>query len=221
MPVDRTSRSRLLGLVGGRSKAGNRAGRRKNGRDSPKRAGKRPRSWRRGLLKLLLGLLLIWLVGCYLVVAEPTVNKPAKVDAILVLGPPDVDGRAQAAYALARAHYASTVVVSVGAAKQLRTRTACRNQDPAFQVICFSPEPATTQGEAEEIGRLARQHGWKSVIVVTSKYHISRARLIVERCLPGKVLMVAAPGKPSVTKWAYEFAYQSGAYLKAFRHPGC
>ncbi len=176
---------------------------------------------RRGLVKIVLALLAIWLVGCYLVVAEPTVNKPEKVDAILVLGPPNVDDRAQAAYALARARYASTVVVSVESERQLQLTSACRNKNPAYQVICFQPDPATTRGEAREIGRLAEKHGWKSIIVVTSKYHVSRARLIVDRCLPGTVLMVAAPGKPSATKWAYEFAYQSGAYVKAFLHRSC
>lgn len=173
------------------------------------------------LTKLVLGLVLVWLIACYLVVLEPTVNKPVKVDAILVLGPPDVDGRAEAAYALARAHYASTVVISVQSELQDRLKGACRNQNPGYQVICFQPDPGTTQGEAREIGRLAKQHGWKSIIVVTSKYHVSRSRMIIERCMPGKVLVVAAPGKPSVSKWAYEFAYQSGAYLKAFMHRGC
>lgn len=175
----------------------------------------------RFLAIVVLGLLLSWLAACYLMVLEPTVNKLAKVDAVLVLGPPDVDGRAEAAYALARAHYASTVVISVASDKQQQVKGACRNQNPAYQVICFQPHPATTQGEAQEIEQLAKQHGWKSIIVVTSKYHISRARLIIERCLAGKVLMVAAPGKPSVAQWAYQFAYQTGGYLKAFLHRGC
>ncbi|MGI8666102.1 MAG: YdcF family protein [Jatrophihabitans sp.] len=169
----------------------------------------------------MLALLVVWLVGCYLVVLEPTVNKPAKVDAILVLGPPDVDGRAEAAYALARAHYASTVVVSVESDLQQQLKGACRNQNPGYQVICFQPEPSTTQGEAREIGRLARERGWTSIMVVTSKYHISRARLILGRCMPGIVLMVAAPGKPSVLTWTHQFFYQSGAYLKAFVRRGC
>src|ERR1700712_430409 len=168
VPIDRASRSRLLGLAGGGK------GAKKGSKSRSKRgsAGKRPRSARRGLIKIVLGLLVIWLVGCYLVVAEPTVNKPEKVDAILVLGPPDVDGRVEAAYALARAHYASTVVVSVESDRQFLLKSACRNKNPAYQVICFQPDPRTTQGEAREIERLAKQHGWKSIIVVTSKYHI-------------------------------------------------
>ena len=166
-------------------------------------------------------MLVIWLVGCYLVLVEPTVNKPAKADAILVLGPPDVDGRAEAGYALARAGYANTVVVSVESELQQQVKGACRNQNPGYQVICFRPDPGTTQGEAREIGRLAREHHWTSVIVITSTYHISRARMIVERCMPGTVLMVAAPGKPALVTWAKQFFYQTAAYVKAFAVRGC
>jgi uncharacterized SAM-binding protein YcdF (DUF218 family) len=165
--------------------------------------------------------LVIWLLGCYLVLVEPTVNKPTKVDAILVLGPPDVDGRAEAAYALARAHYAGTVVVSVQSDLQQQVKGACRNQNPGYQVICFQPQPGTTRGEAREIGRLARAHHWHSIIVITSTYHISRARMIIQRCLPGTVLMVAAPGRPAISTWLKQFFYQSAAYVKAFASPGC
>ncbi len=181
-----------------------------------------PRSrWRRWLIRSVVAVFVLWLIACFLVVAEPSVNKPAKVDAILVLGPPDVDGRVTEAYQLAAQHLAGTVVISVESDEQFRAKSACRNQNPAYQVICFQPSPKTTQGEAEEIGRLAAQHHWKSIIVVTSKYHISRARVIVERCLPGQVLMVAAPGKPSLTKWGYEFLYQTGAFAKAMLNRKC
>lgn len=169
----------------------------------------------------MLALLVLWLAACFLVVAEPTVNRPARADAILVLGPPDVDGRVTEAFALARQHYARTVVVSVESDAQLRAKSACRDDNPDYQVICFQPSPRTTQGEAEEIGRLAAQRHWRSIIVVTSKYHISRARLIVDRCVSGRVLMVAAPGRPSLTTWAYQFLYQTGAYVKAFIKRAC
>jgi uncharacterized SAM-binding protein YcdF (DUF218 family) len=201
VPLPRPSRS---GRPGSRSKS------------TTGRAG-----WRRWLIRIGLALLAIWLLGCYLVLVEPTVNKPARADAILVLGPPDVDGRAEAAYALARAHYAGTVVVSVQSDLQQQVKGACRNQNPDYQVICFQPNPGTTRGEAHEIAQLARTHHWRTVIVITSTYHISRARMIIERCLPGKVLMVAAPGRPAISTWAKQFFYQTGAYLKAFGHPGC
>src|ERR1700712_3395013 len=110
----------------------------------------RPRPTRRRRLLLgasgtLLVLLLGWLGGCYLLVGHPRLDRPTRVDAILVLGPPDADGRAERAYALARAHYADTVVVSVGWQRGLLTRSACREPNPDFKVICFVPEPGTTQ----------------------------------------------------------------------------
>jgi hypothetical protein len=184
----------------------------------------RPTRGRRFLLAALgtlLVLLLGWLGACYQLVGHPRLDRPVRVDAILVLGPPDADGRAEQAYALARAHYADTVVVSVGWQRGLLTRSACREPNPYFKVICFVPEPGTTQGEAREIGKLAAAHHWNSVIVVTSTYHVSRARMIVSRCLPGQVLMVAAPGKPSVSDWAYQYLYQSGAFVKAMLHRSC
>jgi len=176
---------------------------------------------RRWLLRSLIALFVLWLIACFLVVVEPTVNKPTKVDAILVLGPPDVDGRVAKALDLARQRYAGTVVISTESDKQRQLKSACRNDNPAFQVICFQPSPATTRGEAEEIGRLAKAHHWTSIMVVTSIYHVSRARLIVERCLPTRVEMVAAPGKPSVGEWAYQFLYQTGGFVKALVHRAC
>jgi len=169
----------------------------------------------------MLALLLLWLVACFLVVAEPSVNKPVRSDAILVLGPPLVDGRLDEALRLAAAHYADTVVISIGWAKGLQRVAACANENPAYRVICFQPKPTTTRGEAEEIGSLARAHHWSSVLVVTSKYHVSRARLIVRRCMPGTVRMVATHGSMSLGDWVYQFAYQTGGFAKAFLHRGC
>ena len=55
------------------------------------------------------------------------------------------------------------------------------------------PDPYTTRGEARAIARLADEHGWRSVVVVTSGYHVPRARLIVRRAYDGEVQMVGAP----------------------------
>ncbi|WP_081738006.1 ElyC/SanA/YdcF family protein [Arthrobacter sp. H41] len=46
---------------------------------------------------------------------------------------------------------------------------------PASSRICFTPEPLTTRGEARSGSRLAQDNGWEKVIVVTSRYHSSRA----------------------------------------------
>jgi len=80
-------------------------------------------------------------------------------------------------------------------------------------VICFNPSPATTQGEAEFVGRLARKHHWHSVAVVAITPQDSRTRLRVGRCFPGQVYVVTAPIRPST--WPYQIAYEWAALIKA------
>ena len=50
-------------------------------------------------------------------------------------------------------------------------------------VACFSPEPATTSGEAVWIADEAAAQDWGRLVVVTSDYHVTRARVLVERCV--------------------------------------
>jgi uncharacterized SAM-binding protein YcdF (DUF218 family) len=63
------------------------------------------------------------------------------------------------------------------------------------RVICFEPDPFNTRGEAQTVGRLATREGWETLVLVTSTYHITRARLLLDRCFAGHVDVVAA--KPS------------------------
>ena len=51
----------------------------------------------------------------------------------------------------------------------------------------------STRGEARAIGRLARRHHWTSIDVVTSRFHVFRARLVIRRCYDGALHMVGAP----------------------------
>ncbi len=53
--------------------------------------------------------------------------------------------------------------------------------------------PYSTVGEAETIARLARARGWNRIDVVTSEYHVVRARILVERCYHGQLRVVGAP----------------------------
>lgn len=172
-------------------------------------------------LAALCTLLLAWLVGGYFVLMHPKVDRPRHVDAILVLGPPDVGGRVTQALSLARQGLAGTVVISIESDWQRLRRGDCHNQIPSITVICFQPQPSTTQGEAREIARLAGERGWHSIMVITSTYHISRARVILKRCFHGDMAMIEATGKPKATEWPFQYVYQTGAYLKAFLSRNC
>lgn len=62
--------------------------------------------------------------------------------------------------------------------------------------IYVRPDPYTTRGEARAVARIGRERGWRSVVVVTSSYHVRRARLIFRRAWEGELEMVAAPPAP-------------------------
>lgn len=63
----------------------------------------------------------------------------------------------------------------------------------AARVLCFRAVPYSTRGEARAIARLARAHGWTRVVVVTSTFHLTRARMLVRRCYHGGLSMVGSP----------------------------
>jgi hypothetical protein len=60
------------------------------------------------------------------------------------------------------------------------------------KALCFRAKPYSTRGEAETVGRLARTHGWHTIVVVTSTYHVRRARMLFARCTDAKLVFVPA-----------------------------
>jgi hypothetical protein len=104
-------------------------------------------------------------------------------------------------------------LVREGAAPQLVLSSGCPSEPGlAPGVLRFTPVPFNTRGEARAVARLVREHGWRSVIVVTSGYHVRRARLLFGRAVPAEVTFVAAPNPgilvvPGVVKEAAKLAY--------------
>ncbi|UQX88600.1 YdcF family protein [Jatrophihabitans telluris] len=179
------------------------------------------RRWLRRTVAALFVLLLAWLTGCYVLLVRPHLDTPHRVDAILVLGPPDINDRYGRALELLEQGYSHNLVVSAVTEKQPQMQRACRNGIPDRRIICFYPWPPTTRGEAQKITELAAQYHWKSIMVVTSTFHISRARVIVRRCFPGQVSMVDTRRHIPLSQWAYEFSYQTGAWIKAGLNRDC
>ena len=179
------------------------------------------RRWlRRGLL--VAGVIVVaWLIACYLIVVDPTVNRATRADAVFVLGPPTEDGRLETGLRLINQGYARNLVISLNSPNQRPANAACAQPPAGVSVSCFAPHPATTQGEAQHIRRLAAAQHWNTVIVVTSTCHLSRARMIIKRCFDGRLEVLAARSHISPLGWAYQFAYQTGGYLKAAISRGC
>ena len=141
----------------------------------------------------------------------PDQGMPTHVSAIVMLdGPGD---RLTTALDLAFQHRAPFVVISRGS-PAFGHGSDCAPSIPHVKVICFDPNPSTTKGEAEFVGRLARKYHWQSVALVTITPQDSRGRLRVERCFTGPVYVVTAP--LSLSAWPYEIAYEWAATVKAY-----
>lgn len=143
---------------------------------------------------------------------------PGHADAIVVLGPSNK--RVTQALSLARQLDVKRVVLSIG--DFAGQGSTCRQ--PGFQVTCFTPDPFNTAGEAAQIGALASENGWRSIIVITPVPQAARAHWLAARCFGGQVQLVAATNRESHVDafgWMYQAIYQSAAWAKDLVTASC
>jgi uncharacterized SAM-binding protein YcdF (DUF218 family) len=136
---------------------------------------------------------------------------PDHADVIIELGGPGP--RRAMSYQLAREGRAPVLAIST-TEDQLGMSWCDESRVPGVTVLCFRPDPFTTRGEARYIAQLAQQHGWDSIILVTSTSQAWRATVRVGRCFDGDVY-VATVDLPAY-RWPGEILYQWGATAKAF-----
>jgi uncharacterized SAM-binding protein YcdF (DUF218 family) len=65
-------------------------------------------------------------------------------------------------------------------------------EETRAEVFCPALPDGDTRSEARLIGRIATENSWQRLVVVTSDYHLERARLRLSRCFDGEVEAVAA-----------------------------
>ncbi|MGY3320579.1 YdcF family protein [Arthrobacter sp. TE12232] len=92
---------------------------------------------------------------------------------------------------------------------------------PNPDLICFRPPDLDTRGEAESISRLIEANGWKSVTVVTSSYHVTRAGRLIGQCTTADVQMVASHPDLDVFQWIRRFVVETGGLIDATFRPEC
>lgn len=129
-------------------------------------------------------------------VDDPEVVLEAPADAVVVLGGGQGERIRAALGVLPRLPGdAPALVLSVPYEEPLLTCGSVPGQ-PGVEVRCLVPAPATTAGEAAGLASLAAEQQWQRVVVATSDYHVTRARVLVSRCVeqlaPGlEVLWIA------------------------------
>lgn len=141
---------------------------------------------------IVLALVAAWLVATALLFVWPGEDAPKHADAVVVLSGSRT-GRLDKGLALVRRRVAPVLVVSDGRDPRWpQANRVCADRKLPFTVICFRPTPFSTRGEAEAITRMAAARRWRSIVVVTSTFHVTRARMLFERCFKGRLQVVGA-----------------------------
>ncbi len=169
------------------------------------------RWFRRGITILILVLVVLLGTVTGRLFVWPTTGMPAKVDVIVVLGGPG--DRVGYAMQLARENRAPYLVFSKGLG--LLPPGICTEHVGSATVLCFQPNPDTTQGESEGFAKLAKQHSWRSVAVVTSQEQAWRARLWFGRCYPSGQYYSVGPKLSLGRLIPNHVIYEWGATVKA------
>jgi uncharacterized SAM-binding protein YcdF (DUF218 family) len=162
---------------------------------------------------------LAWAIAAAVLFLWPPQHVPQHADAVVVLAGAR-DPRLAGGLALVRRGVAPVLVVSDGwGLGWVEANRLCAGRRAPAHVTCFHAAEESTRGEAEAFARLAAARGWRSVVVVSNRYHIARARILFERCFHGAVYtsgvgksvlhrLLAAPFETA--KLAYEFTLRRG-----------
>ena len=167
---------------------------------------RRRRLVRSGVAVVLLVVLAIGIASAFLFVG-PSTDRVRPVDAILTLNGRDEGSVIRIALSLTNRGVAPVLLFS-------------KPEDPPYcpvvanvQVVCFHPSPNRTVGEIDFAATYARQHHLHTILIIAGHTQTTRARLLAERCFPGKALVINTPATP--TDLTYGVVYEWGALLKA------
>lgn len=142
----------------------------------------------------------------------PRTSRPVRADALVILGPGLHGERFDKGMSLTSQGLGGVLVISKPRNGREPVPGICAGRW-RLEVICFRARPFTTRGEARQLGRIAAERGWKSLIVVTSAYHVTRARILLERCYPGHIEMVAASPGASIVETMERVAHEWAGLL--------
>jgi uncharacterized SAM-binding protein YcdF (DUF218 family) len=146
---------------------------------------------RRVVVALFCVFLVALVVASAVLFVWPSQDSPTQADAVVVLAG-SKKRRLDRALGLMRRRVAPTLVISDGRVAGWPEANRLCAGHAAFRVVCFRASPYSTRGEAETVARIAAARHWRSLVVVTSTYHVRRAKLLFERCFPGRVQTVGA-----------------------------
>lgn len=132
----------------------------------------------------------------------PSSHVPGRADAVVVLSG-DRGERLAKGLELMRAGVAPTLVLN-GTPDSQQVIDLCLGGQP-FEVVCLRPNPDSTRHEARAAARLVTERGWRTLALVTSTVHLTRAGLLFRRCVDATVHSVNARRQPDLSLVVHEW----------------
>lgn len=143
--------------------------------------------------RLVALVLILWVLGFVLytmTLARPLAGTPTDAVVVLTGG----KGRIDRGIALIEGHLARRMLIS-GAAPGVRPiDLSLQYKTPIGLFTCcvdIGHEAVDTRSNGDETARWVKQHGYKSVRLVTSDWHMARAKMELGAALGGDVTVVA------------------------------
>lgn len=144
------------------------------------------------MIRLLAILSILWALGFVgFMLTLPGPLEGTTTDAIVV--PTGGAGRIDRGLALLRDHQAKRMLVTgVGAGVQPRDLAREYRTSPALFACCIDlgREAVDTRSNAEETTRWAEQHGYRTIRLVTSDWHVARATMELRAAAPRGTLIL-------------------------------
>jgi uncharacterized SAM-binding protein YcdF (DUF218 family) len=162
------------------------------------------------IVRLASFLLLGWLLGFVLFVVAliPHSSDPRTTDGIVVLtgGP----GRIERGFDLLRRHQARRMLVS-GADRRVRPHElAVEYRVPDALVNCcvdLGQDAVDTRSNADETAAWAKRHGYRSLRLVSTDWHLPRARFELARTAPGiRIVQEPVRSEPGLVALLREYS---------------
>ncbi len=161
------------------------------------------------ILRIAAGLLLAWIFGfAWFAIGLPGPADDRFTDAIVV--PTGGAGRVRRGLTLLERHRARRMLVS-GVDRRVRPQelSASFGAPPALIGCCvdLGRDAVDTRSNAAETAIWVRAHGYRSVRLVTTDWHMARARFEIARMLGGNVVLLpdAVPSEPGLTALLTEY----------------
>lgn len=164
---------------------------------------------RHPVITVLVLVIVAFVVASAVLFVWPASDQPRRVDAIVSLNGESEIAREAKAVSLAKHGYAPLLLFSQGGNS---ADTSCPKV-PGVRVVCFVPNPPHTFGEIKWVANYAHRHDLHSLMIVPGGTQVTQARLLMQRCYTGQIVMV--PAWEGVLHVPYQVIYEWGALAKA------